>query len=139
MNAGADIEGFLSALHQYLVYCTHVGVYWETHPIIFKLVSLLPSKGQAWMFNFVIQQVTFRYKKTPEEKLMAHSDYKDFLSRVLELQSTKDDFTMEDTIAACLNNIGAGSDTTSINLTSIFYNLISSPDRFRRVSPFIFK
>lgn len=85
IRAGADYEGFLAAIHAYLVYCAHVGIYWELHPIIFKIVSFLPSRGETWLLKFGNQQVASRLREAPREKLMASSDDKAFLSQVLEL------------------------------------------------------
>lgn len=43
---------------------------------------------------------------------------------------------MDDVIAACRTNIGAGSDTASVSLTNILYHVISSPERLERISSF---
>lgn len=41
-----------------------------------------------------------------------------------------------DVFITCITNIGAGSDTTSINLTSILYYLIKEPRCFEKVQSF---
>ncbi len=133
IGAGADYNGFIGALHQYLIYCALVGIYWEIHPILYKIIALLPSKSQSWMFGFVTEQVETRYKATALEKMVSSVEEKDFLAQVLELHALKTDFTMKDVMSACMQNIGAGSDTTSVSLASIMYNLIKSPDKLRRV------
>jgi len=137
VQAGSDKKSFLAALHHSLTYAACAGIYWEMHPILFKFLTLLPSAGLAWFFNFVHVLVSSRFKMW-EQNHATPTNGQDFLTQLFELFARKDDFTMDDVIASCLSNIGAGSDTTSVSLTSILYHLIKSPEKLDIVSLLLF-
>jgi hypothetical protein len=130
---GRDEHGFLDALHAYLIYSANVGVYSELHPILGRLVSLLPSKGMAWMVSFVQGQVRTRIEQVGPEKY-ASAEENDFLGTILRMHGQNPDkIQLADVNMYPLTNIGAGSDTTSVSLAGIMYNLIISPDKLQRV------
>jgi cytochrome P450 len=58
----------------------------------------------------------------------------DFLAKVLQ-KNTEDpeNFTMSDVFLTCMNNIGAGSDTTSISLCAVLWYLLKYPDTYAAV------
>lgn len=59
---------------------------------------------------------------------------KSFLTKLLTMHSENPaKMTREDVFTACSSNIGAGSDTTSISLTSVIYNLMKSPSSYQKV------
>jgi hypothetical protein len=128
LDKGEDKSGVLNALHQYLRYCATVGVY-SVHSWIFKPVMMLGASGFAHMINFTARQI-------PEQKGSSGKD--DFLSRVLAMnKENPENFTDLDVFITCITNIGAGSDTTSISLTSILYHLIKEPRCFEKVQSFL--
>jgi hypothetical protein len=125
LDKGEDNSGMLNSLHQYLRYCASVGVYSELHSWIFKPVMMLGASGFAHMINFTAKQIS-------EQKASPGKD--DFLSRVLAMnKENPENFTDLDVFITCITNIGAGSDTTSISLTSIIYHLIKEPRCFEKV------
>ena len=135
METGEDKEGFLEALHAYLVYAAHVGVYSEIHPYLHRIITLLPSQGGEWLFKFVTGQVQARLAGL-EQKKKTEEDPDDFLTRVLQLRDRDpENFDMRNVFDTCLTNIGAGSDTTSVSLTGILYNLIQAPEKMAKVCP----
>ena len=125
LDKGEDDSGMLNALHQYLRYCASVGVYSELHSWIFKPVMMLGASGFAHMVNFTAQQIS-------EQKVSSEKD--DFLSRVLSMnKENPEKITDLDVFITCITSIGIGSDTTSISLTSILYQLIEEPRCFEKV------
>lgn len=128
-------------MHQYLFYCANVGVYSEWHPIIYKIMSLLPQKaGGAYLRDFTQRELQKRVERmrTGAEK-SSKSEGGDFLSKALSLHAADPaKFTMEDVFIACMTNIGAGSDTTSISLSAIVFQLMRDPrclDKVRMSEP----
>jgi len=58
----------------------------------------------------------------------------DFLSIYLALhKKDPSSFTDQDLFAGCITNIGAGSDTTSISLSSVLYNLCKHPEALQKL------
>ncbi|KFZ14545.1 hypothetical protein V501_03179 [Pseudogymnoascus sp. VKM F-4519 (FW-2642)] len=140
LDQGDDIDGIMAAISQYLSYGAMVGVYAEFHRFAAKLLSFLPQKqggGMAAMGKFANAQVQQRLSKTAavdagDDK---HPNQKgDFLSKMLNLHhENPEKITLKDVFLTCITNIGAGSDTTSISLCSVFYHLCKHPEVAQRL------
>lgn len=77
------------------------------------------------MVDFAMKQLQERLSQTKEDQAAGQ----DFLSRMLRLhEENPDKVTMEDVFGICLTNIAAGSDTTSISLSSVLYHLCKHPN-----------
>jgi cytochrome P450 len=125
LDKGEDKTGMLKSLHKYLRYCASVGVYYELHSWIFKPLMVFGAGGFGHMINFTAQQIS-QQKDSPRKD--------DFLGKVMALNKENPErFTDIDIFTTCITNIGAGSDTTSISLTSILYHLMKEPRCFRKV------
>lgn len=86
------------------------------------------------MFGFVQKQCQDRIKAVGPEKF-AETKENDFLGTILRLHGQNPNkIQLEDVTGYSLTNIGAGSDTTSVSLAGIMYNLAISPDKLKRVS-----
>lgn len=58
-----------------------------------------------------------------------------FLARALKLHREKPDyFTITDVYMTAAANINAGSDTTSISLTAVMWNLLKHPEALAKVA-----
>jgi len=100
-----------------------MGIYPALHPIVYKLAGLFRSKsGLAQEFNANFTQQVIRERKA---SLQDKTDGPpDLLSKFLQAHSERPDyFTDYNIYASCLQNIVAGSDTTSITLSAILYYL----------------
>lgn len=126
MDRGTDDEDIFGSLAIYLQYCAMVGIYNEVHKPLSWLMSKLPESGFARVGQFTAKQIENRKKERQNA-----GDSKgglDFLSRTLELhEKNPAKFVNEAIFGTCITNIGAGSDTTSISLCAIMYNLMNSP------------
>jgi cytochrome P450 len=135
LDQGDDIDGIMAAISQYLSYAAIVGVYSEFHRLAAKLLSFLPQKqgsGMAAMGKFANAQVQQRLSTTAAVDAAddKHPNQKgDFLSKMLNLHhENPEKITLKDVFMTCITNIGAGSDTTSISLCSVFYHLCKYPE-----------
>lgn len=130
LDQGKDISGIMGAIEQYLWYISHVGVYSELHPFLYRLQTRLSTKskgvGAAAITDFTARQLAERISVAGDEDKKAGQG--DFLSKLLKLhRENPEKVSMRDVRVACETNIGAGSDTTGISLSSVMYHLYTHP------------
>jgi cytochrome P450 len=107
------------------------------HPILSKVLALLPGPGIAHLASFTAQQISETQKRVTEsasasEKSNERTD--SFLQKLLKMSiQDPEKITQADIFTACITNIGAGSDTTSISLTALLYNLLKHPETYQKV------
>ncbi|KAK2676887.1 Cytochrome P450 [Fusarium oxysporum f. sp. vasinfectum] len=119
LDSGEDIQGIMSSLSQYLVYCANVGVFPEWHKTLFR--RQMRSKtvsGLTHVREFANAQLEVKREKVKFLRVQAQDPAK---------------ITNADISSVCTMNVGAGSDTTSISLTSIIFNLIKHPRVLERL------
>ena len=69
-----------------------------------------------------------------KEHSNAELDHRDFLARMLKIkEGNPEKFNMMDVIINSMQNIAAGSDTTSITLRSILYHLMKNPRYYKKL------
>ncbi|KAJ5523622.1 hypothetical protein N7513_013166 [Penicillium frequentans] len=133
LDVGTDQNGLIAALHSYLVYSARVGVYSEWHPLLSKLVTLLPMSGISHLQAFAEQQISTASNNLGHEKDVSINVGQggSFLTRLLKMHSDNPSkLTKADIFTTCITNIGAGSDTTSVSLTSVMYHLMANPSKY---------
>ena len=131
MDEGDD-EGLFAALHSYLLYIARVGIYHEWHALISWVKSKLPASGRSHLAEFSQAQVVETISEAKENEKLAGR--KDFVAKLLRMHW--DDpaaFPMAKVYATAITNVGAGSDTTSVSLSSIMYCLMRRPDCYQKV------
>ena len=119
----------MHALDQAMLYAARLGVYSEWHPLLFYVNAMLfPSiKAMAYVLDFIQKQVEARMNiHVPKQDGTAPADFITQFLRIREENPEK--ISKEDIMAASMSNIGAGSDTTSISLTSVLCHLCKHPD-----------
>ncbi|KAJ5061445.1 cytochrome P450 [Bipolaris maydis] len=114
LDSGEVIQGIMSSLSEYLVYCANS-----------KNLSGLLHAGR-----FAKTQLEEKYKKAQagSQNSNGTNTSEDFITKPFRIQAqnpTK--MTNEGIISVCNMKIEAGSDTASISLTSIIFNLLKFP------------
>ncbi|KAH7553332.1 hypothetical protein BM1_08305 [Bipolaris maydis] len=117
LDSGEVIQGIMSSLSEYLVYCANS-----------KNLSGLLHAGR-----FAKTQLEEKYKKAQagSQNSNGTNTSEDFITKPFRIQAqnpTK--MTNEGIISVCNMKIEAGSDTASISLTSIIFNLLKFPRVF---------
>ncbi|KAK1856650.1 hypothetical protein CCHR01_00620 [Colletotrichum chrysophilum] len=129
LDSGKDNLGMFKSLHAYLKYCALVGIEHELHRPLWWLITKLPAAGLMHVANFTTRELENGRQVYDSERLDKSAVRKDFMSKLFRLQDENPDkFPSSAIFATCMTNIGAGSDTTSISLCAILYDLITNPN-----------
>ena len=126
----------ITALDHYLRYLSKVGIYPEWHSFLTWGLSFFPNSGPRYLGIFTQQQVADGQKSKPKSMLEKDEakPTDDFLTKLLRMHALQPDkFPMGAVFGACMTNIGAGSDTTSVSLAGILHQLIKSPATVAKV------
>ncbi|OBT45682.1 hypothetical protein VE00_03948 [Pseudogymnoascus sp. WSF 3629] len=130
LDKGEDIEEIMKTIHYFLHYSTLVGIYNEWHKYLFCLNARVGFKGMKNIVAFSLDRINRNNDRDKGEGELEQ----DFLSKALALhQAAPDRFSMGDVISTCTSNVGAGSDTTGISLSSILYYLVRNPLTLRKL------
>ncbi|KAF4333077.1 cytochrome P450 monooxygenase oxidoreductase [Fusarium beomiforme] len=134
LDSGKDIQGIMSSLEQYLVYCSNVGIFSEWHKTLFRLKMQSKNvSGLTHIGKFANEQLEEKRHEVKQD-LRDANGAEDFITKFLRIQAQDPSkITNADIGSVCNMNIGAGSDTTSISLTSIIFNLIKYPKALERL------
>lgn len=128
MEEEGDSRGVIEAIDGGNIYAAHVGLVPEVHQWVglASRIFRLEPPFQA-VSDFIGLQIEAR-EKAREARGSGNdgAERQDFLEKLLDLEASGKN-TREDTWTACTQNIAAGSDTTSIALSSVVYYLVKHP------------
>ncbi|EME87194.1 uncharacterized protein MYCFIDRAFT_184329 [Pseudocercospora fijiensis CIRAD86] len=141
LDRGEDVENVLASLHSIMSYSTLAGIYSWAHPLLYKLLEKLPGSG-AQGRNYIIQYTQRRIREREAERLLQSEkrhdhdhDHqhapRDFLD--ITLDASQDPENAMTPYHVSMSNIIAGSDTTAISLSSIFYHLYTNPKSLKKL------
>lgn len=126
LDTGRDDSNIILSLDFFLIYAARVGIYPELHKFLF-IYGAAGIQGMVKIIKFVRAEM---------EKYTMNKPIGDnfFLARALKLHREKPDyFTDTEVYNTAAANINAGSDTTSISLTAVMWNLLKHPEAFAKV------
>ena len=120
------MAGLMKTVQQFARYDAIVGVFAELYPLIYRVMSLMTSKG-AYGLGYLAQVMNQAIAK--EEKVGRHSNHlhKDFISIMFAMHDRDPTgFTQDDIRYHIIPSIGGGSDTTAITIGAVIYYLCKS-------------
>lgn len=128
LDRGEDIEGVMDSVTEYLTYSARVGVFPELHRILFRLTELSGRmSGLSYSHAFAKKYMDAHApvtKADPDDTAPA-----DFVTRLRRIQAEDPGKLSDAEIdTTCMTNIGAGSDTTSVSFSAVFFYLGSNPE-----------
>lgn len=132
LDKGVDEQGVFAAIDSRSAYSTFVGIFPKLHNVLFPL---LPSTGgHGHVGNYTKSQIASREDILKDPKSQKLDGPIDFVSKFLALRAENPErMTSRDIFTICQSNIGAGSDTTAITLSSILYHLLKNPATYKRL------
>ncbi|KAK1507966.1 uncharacterized protein CCOS01_16272 [Colletotrichum costaricense] len=132
LDTGSDRLGIFASQHVYLKYCAMVGIEHELHGTLDWILSKLPPGQLMNGVNFTAEQLKKGRVRFDMEK--GSPDRQDFMSKLFRLHhENPGKFPESAVFTTCMTNIGAGSDTTSISLCAVIYDLASHPRVLQRL------
>ncbi|PVH84305.1 cytochrome P450 [Cadophora sp. DSE1049] len=132
LDSGADVHGIIRTLESTLFYASRVGIYSFIHPVLFWFNMLLNMKGMGFLMNLIRGIVVTRMDKPLANSKDEHCA--DFISKFQRIRSENPErISKDDIINSAMANISAGSDTTSISLTSVIFHLCQFPEVLQKL------
>ncbi|KAJ0113819.1 hypothetical protein J7T55_010063 [Diaporthe amygdali] len=126
LDAGKDEMNLIQSLDFFLVYAARVGIYPELHKYLF-IYGAAGARAMIKIMKFVREEMNHYAADKPIGDNF-------FLARALRLHKEKPEyFTDTEVYNTTAANINAGSDTTSISLTAVMWNLLKHPEAFAKL------
>lgn len=132
LDAGEDKDGVFHAIDMRGSYSTFCGIFSWAHKWIYPI---LPSTGgHGYVLQYTLKQIEEHQSALQHTKDTERAGPPSIMAKILTAHTEDPDkVTRTDLIVMCQSNIGAGSDTTAITLSAIFYNLITHPWTYTRL------
>lgn len=141
LDAGEDIGSFMVSGGVQHMMASCVGVFSSWYPLIFKVLTTMAAaktakEGEfANMFAFVVAAIEERRHNEPQTDGKGPQDFVGKLLAKRNADGKEGDDALNDAvlISAAGGNIGAGSDTTAVSLTAVFYYLCRHPEATKKL------
>jgi cytochrome P450 len=133
LDMGEDKRNVFHAIDMRGVYSTFVGIFPWVHNWLYPMLP--KTGGHGYVFNYTLKQIDDRQQslKDPTNS-SSREGPPDIMTKILTAhEEDPSKMTKMDLITMCQSNIGAGSDTTAITLSSIFYHLMKHPQSCHRL------
>ncbi|KAL1854961.1 hypothetical protein Plec18170_004373 [Paecilomyces lecythidis] len=130
MEKEGDTTEMVEGIHKANDYLAHAGLVPDLHPWITGFNALIRKKPfGATLAQYTINQIGINRE---ENAKATENKYDSFMKKLLDMEASNR-ITMSNMMDACGSNIGAGSDTTAITLSSALNYLYRYPDKLSKL------
>ena len=108
-------------------YCSFAGVFPAVHRFVAKMVQVFKLRGKGLNFidNYALETLESRER---EPQKVQEGGAVDFIQKLLNAPKNKEEIDTRTLVRNVVGaNMAAGSDTTSISLSAVLYNIYKSP------------
>jgi cytochrome P450 len=132
LDMGVDEGGVFGAIDKRGEYGTFVGIFPWVHRWIFPMLP--KTGGYGYVLNYTSNQIEGRQKTLKDPLMTGREGPPDIMTKILTAhEADPEKVTRADLLTMCQSNISAGSDTTAITLSAIFYHLLKYPKTWGRL------
>jgi cytochrome P450 len=128
LDAGVDVMNLMEEIDGVNFYCSLAGLFPAAHRFVAKMVQFfrLGGKGLNFIDNYALETVESREREP--QKVEEDDGAVDFVQKLLNARKDKEGTVTRTLIRNVVGaNMAAGSDTTSISLSAVLYNIYKSP------------
>ncbi|KAF4625909.1 hypothetical protein G7Y89_g12255 [Cudoniella acicularis] len=127
-----DKDGVFKSIDQRGSYSTFIGIFPWIHRFLYP--HLPKSGGHGYVNSYTLRQIENCQRTLKDPRNTNQEGPPDIMTKVLLAhEANPEKMTRSDLVTICTSNIAAGSDTTSITLSSIFYHLMKHPATYHRL------
>lgn len=140
-----DVEGIVEFIGRFLAYAGPVGqmplldLVWQKNPIRLALERWGVTNKMFPVTRFALKQSAARESEMSKVRETGEADESsgkgvDLLTKFTQAQHDHPEFmTDQQVLSSCNSMVFAGSETTAISLSSVFYNLVKHPKAYKKL------
>ncbi|KAI2903012.1 hypothetical protein CBS63078_6052 [Aspergillus niger] len=129
-----DVSNIIKNLDAAISAASYIGLFIMLRPLIMKILRLMGLLGTDALADFAERNVKMGGSRKAIYGAENIGFYSPMLNRLLEAKKAAPGrFTEWDIMVNVISNVGAGSDTTAISLSAVFYFIYSNPETLQRL------
>ncbi|KAF4417289.1 Pisatin demethylase [Fusarium acutatum] len=133
MENEGDTTGMIKGIREANNFLAFWGIVPNLVPWLIGIATALgTASNTSTLASYALTQIDNKRKENAKSTVKGSTKYDTFLKKLLEGES-EGRLKMPNLLDVCSSNIGAGSDTTAVTLSSALYYLFQNPDKLKKL------
>jgi cytochrome P450 len=133
MENEGDTTGMIPGIRSSNDFLAFLGIVPNLVPWLIALTSALGKKSNSDLLtSYALDVISKNHESSKQSTIKGTEKYDTFLKKLLDMEAAGR-LKTPNILDACGSNIGAGSDTTAITLSSALYYLYTNPDKLKKL------
>jgi cytochrome P450 len=133
MENEGDTTGMIKGIREANDFLAFWGIVPNLVPWLIGIATALGTKSNtSTLVSYALKQIDDTRKANAKSTVKGNTKYDTFLKKLLEGEA-EGRLKTPNLLDACGSNIGAGSDTTAVTLSSALYYLFQNPDKLKKL------